>query len=308
MALEQACIEIMPKPWGSTELLPWSPANDAGVPIGELWFQRRTPDAPEPALLLKLLFTQEVLSIQVHPGDDDAKAMGLPHGKSEAWYVLSAAADAMVGVGLKSVLTPTQLRAAIANGSIADLVAWRKAVKGDVIVVPAGTIHAIGPGLVLAEIQQRSDTTFRLFDHGRARELHVEQGVSVADAGPAERQAPAQRLSDVRSVLAVNPHFILERLDLPAGSTWELEATHESWLAAIAGNAAIGELEVGIGQGCFIEDETVRVAAGRDGFSCLLAYDAATPDRDIIHRVDTDGASAPPAFVRSPVPFAQVRS
>lgn len=308
MALEQACIEIMPKPWGSTELLPWSPANDSGVPIGELWFQRRDPDAPEPALLLKLLFTQEVLSIQVHPGDDYAQAMGLPHGKTEAWSVLSADADAMVGVGLKSTLSPTQLRAAIADGSIADLLAWRRVFKGDVIAVPAGTIHAIGPGLVLAEIQQRSDTTFRIFDHGRARELHIEQGIAVAHAGPAERTAPAQRLSDARIVLEVNPHFTLERLDLPAGSTWELEAPRETWLAAIVGNAAIGTLEVGIGQGCFIKGETARIAAGRDGFACLLAYDAPTPDRDLLHRVDADDAPAPRAFVKSPVPFVQVRS
>ncbi len=258
--------------------------------------------------MLKLLFTQEVLSIQVHPGDDYAQAMGLPHGKTEAWYVLSAAADAMVGVGLKSALSPSELRAAIADGSIADLVAWRRAFKGDVIAVPAGTIHAIGPGLVLAEIQQRSDTTFRLFDHGRARELHIERGVAVAYPGPAGRTAPTRRLSDARIVLAVNPHFILERLDLPAGSTWELEAPHETWLIAIAGDAAIGALGLGIGQGCFIEGQTAPIAAGRDGFSCLLAYDAATPDRDLLHRVDADDSPAPSAFVRSPVPIAQVRS
>ena len=167
MALEQACIEMIPKPWGSTDLLPWSGTGHSSVPIGELWFQRCDKHGPEPALLLKLLFTQEALSIQVHPDDAAAHGMGLPRGKTEAWYILSAASDATVGVGLKAVVPPEQLRAAIADGSIAQLVAWHKPHAGEVIAVPAGTIHAIGAGLVLAEIQQRSDTTFRLFDHGR---------------------------------------------------------------------------------------------------------------------------------------------
>ncbi|RYG08541.1 MAG: mannose-6-phosphate isomerase, partial [Burkholderiales bacterium] len=118
MALEQACLELISKPWGSTDLLPWSVAGHPGAPIGELWFQRCDKHAPEPALLLKLLFTQEPLSIQVHPDDAAAHAMGLPRGKTEAWYILSAAPDATVGVGLKAAVTPGQLRAAIADGSI----------------------------------------------------------------------------------------------------------------------------------------------------------------------------------------------
>lgn len=96
MALEQACIEQIPKLWGSTHLLPWSGTGHNSVPIGELRFQRCDEHAPEPALLLKLLFTQEPLSIQVHPDDAAAHGMGLPRGKTEAWYILSAASDAAV--------------------------------------------------------------------------------------------------------------------------------------------------------------------------------------------------------------------
>ena len=319
MALEQACIEMMPKPWGSTDLLPWSTTGHPSVPIGELWFQRCDPHAPEPALLLKLLFTREALSIQVHPDDATAHGMGLPRGKTEAWYILSAAADAAVGVGLTSVITPERLRAALADGSIAQLVAWHQPLKDDVIAVPAGTIHAIGPGLVLAEIQQRSDTTFRLFDHGRARELHIEQGVAVAHARPAKPAVPVRRLGDVRTVLVANPYFVFERIDLPAGSIWDLDARRETWLAAIAGDATIDVLQIGIGQGCFIEAQTVRIVPGEGGLSCLVAYDAATPGRDLLHRVDGHGIPAlretvapptgpPPTFAQSPVPSTEVRS
>src|SRR6185437_15845409 len=148
-----------------------------GDAIGELWFERPGKHAVNSALLLKLLFTSEPLSIQVHPDDTFARAMGMPNGKSEAWYILSAEPDARIGLGLKDRVTPQQLRASIRNGSIEELVHWRPVAKGDVIYIPAGTIHAIGGGVVLAEIQQRSDTTFRLFDFGRHRELHEDNGV-----------------------------------------------------------------------------------------------------------------------------------
>jgi mannose-6-phosphate isomerase len=85
MAIEHACMEIVRKPWGSTDLRPWSEINHDGVAIGELWFQRRDMNAPDPALLLKLIFTKEPLSIQVHPDDAFAQSIGLANGKTEAW-------------------------------------------------------------------------------------------------------------------------------------------------------------------------------------------------------------------------------
>ena len=104
----------------------------------------RRSNAPTPALLLKLLFTSEPLSIQVHPDDAFARSIGLPNGKTEAWYILSAVPDAKIAVGLKRRITPHELRASIRDGSIVDLVQWRPVSKGDIIFVPAGTIHAIG--------------------------------------------------------------------------------------------------------------------------------------------------------------------
>ena len=109
---------------------------------------------------------------------------------------------------------------------------------GDVISVPAGTIHAIGAGLVVAEIQQRSDTTFRLFDYGRKRDLHVDCAVAAAHAGgAADSKWRPCRLSDQRTLLVSNPHFVLERIDLAADSVWRIEAAQETWLLVLSGSA-----------------------------------------------------------------------
>ena len=203
MAIELARTQALPRPWGVVDLRPWNKAGNNGVPIGEIWYERPGKPTPTPSLLLKLLFTSQPLSIQVHPDDAHAQSMGLPNGKTEAWYVLSAAPGAKVALGLDQRLTRQQLRQAVDDGSISDLVVWQAVSPDDVIYVPAGTIHAIGAGLVIAEIQQRSDATFRLFDHGRQRELHVEQrnrggrrrtGPFPGTAEPAHRRTDASRL------------------------------------------------------------------------------------------------------------------
>jgi len=292
MALELARLQAVPKPWGSHDLLPWSGVDHPGVAIGEIWLQRHD-SALEPALLLKMLFTCEALSIQVHPDDDAAHAMGLARGKTEAWYVLAAEPGATVALGLQSSLSPAQLRAAIEDGSIAECMSWRSAAAGDVIFVPAGTIHAIGPGLVLAEIQQRSDTTFRLFDHGRRRELHIELGVAAADAGPAAKQVPARRLSDARTLLLATAFFTLERFELAAESLWELRAQAETWLLVIAGEGRIGPWRAHVGEGCFLQAQTTHLAAGRTGLTCLVAYDADLPSHDLLRPIAARHATRP---------------
>src|ERR1700732_535853 len=135
MAIEHASVRVVHKPWGVADLHPWSGIDGSGDSIGELWFQRADRNAPTPAVLLKLLFTSEPLSIQVHPDDAFARSVGLPNGKSKAWYVLSATPEARVGLGLKMRLAPGELRAAIKNGSIAGLVDWRSVKKGDIIFI-----------------------------------------------------------------------------------------------------------------------------------------------------------------------------
>src|SRR5258708_4905281 len=106
MPVERASVLVIRKPWGVSDLKPWSSVDGGGEAVGELWFERADENAPIPALLLKLLFTSEPLSIQVHPDDTFARAMGLPNGKSEAWYILSAEPGARIGVGLKHRITP----------------------------------------------------------------------------------------------------------------------------------------------------------------------------------------------------------
>lgn len=272
MAMEHACARVVHKPWGSTDLRPWSERPNDGAAIGEIWFDRADASAPPPALLLKLLFTTQPLSIQVHPDDAFARSIGLEQGKTEAWCILSAAPDAQIAIGLKRRLTAPQLRAAIGDGSIAGLVQWRPARKDDVVLVPAGTIHAIGPGLVIAEIQQRSDATFRLFDHGRRRELHVDHAVAVANPAPAEDSAAPRRLTDVRTLLAASRHFVVERIVLPPKSAWMLRADRETWLLVLAGHARVGLVQTFVGEAIFLDAERARVEAGSEGLEALVAY------------------------------------
>lgn len=284
MTIEQACPQIVQKPWGSTDLRPWSEVDNAGATIGEVWFQRADTTAPDPILLLKLLFTTEPLSIQVHPDDAFAHSIGLPHGKAEAWYILSATPDAAIAIGLKHPVPAAQLRAAITDGSIADLVQWRHVLPGDVFFVAAGTIHAIGGGLVLAEIQQRSDATFRLFDHGRPRELHVEHAVAAAQAGPAAPRSNPRRLTEARTLLVASPHFVLERLDLGSNSDWDLRAEPETWLLVVEGNARVGQSSAAAGDAVFLEDDCAGIAVGSEGMRGLVAYAAAAPIPDMLRR------------------------
>lgn len=282
MAIEHASVQVARKPWGVADLHPWSGIDGSGDAVGELWFQRADKNAQVPALLLKLLFTSEPLSIQVHPDDAFARSVGQPNGKTEAWYILSATPDARVALGLKRQLTPQELRAAIGDGSIAALAQWRSVAKGDIIFVPAGTIHAIGAGIVLAEIQQHSDATFRLFDYGRRRELHVDSAVAVSDAGPAHAQAAPRRLTAGRTVLTANPHFVLERVELAANSNWSLDAKRETWMLVIEGRARIGSISASVGDAVFAEADRADLEAGPAGMSGLIAYPGPDPTMSLL--------------------------
>lgn len=297
----------MPKPWGRTDLGPWSNARAGSGPVGEIWFERPlAPLAIAPltraraqTLLLKLLFAAEPLSIQVHPDDDDARSFGQAHGKTEAWYILAADPGARVALGLKRPLLPAQLHASIEDGSIEHLVAWRPVAAGDLVFVPAGTIHAVGAGLVVAEIQQTSDMTFRLFDFGRRRELHATEAVAVADAGPPGAQPVPRRLADGRRLLVGSPYFVLEQFEFRPGSAWELDAERETWLLVLGGAARIGGIEVRIGDALFLDADRAGIAVGPQGLTGLLAYVATEPRTGLLRDLDT--WTAVPPF--GPFPF-----
>jgi len=171
------------KVWGRTDLSPWY-AN-TGQKIGEVWFEADLP------LLVKFVFTSERLSVQVHPGDAFAAVHEHSRGKTEMWHILKAEPGASIALGFREELTAERLRESALSGEIEHLLRWIEVKAGDTFFVPAGTVHALGAGLTVCEIQQNSDITYRLYDYGRPRELHLEKAMQVAMAGPADIQPRA---------------------------------------------------------------------------------------------------------------------
>ena len=194
------------KPWGC-DSLPAPFVAPPGERIGEIWFE---PDDALPQLLVKYLFTSEKLSVQVHPSD--AQAPAGERGKEECWLVLAAEPDARLAIGFREQISGEAISAAALDGSIEHMLEWHPVQAGDFFYLPAGTVHAIGPGLAIIEIQQNSDITYRLFDYGRPRELHLEEAVAVAK-GEAYPASMRQTLAPGQSgVLVEGPHFRLERV------------------------------------------------------------------------------------------------
>ena len=271
MTIERARPHTVSKTWGVADPRPWSDARQDDGPIGEIWYERPGDATPNSSLLLKLLFTSQPLSIQVHPDDASAHAMGLPNGKTEAWYVLSATPDAKVALGLKQRLTSQQFRAAVGDGTILDLVVWHSVSADDVIAVPAGTIHAIGAGIIIAEIQQRSEATFRLFDFGRHRALHIESAIAVANTGPADSRVQPDDLAHERILLVSNSLFRFEKLTLPANSAWSLDAEQETWFLVLEGNAHVASFDIHQGEAIFAQSDHIDLQTGPIGLVGLMA-------------------------------------
>ena len=227
------------KPWGRTQVPERFGPTD-GEPLGEIWFQR--DGSGEDALLVKYLFTSERLSVQVHPGDAAAMAAGHNRGKDEAWRILEAEPGAEVAIGLKEPLSARELEASALDGSIVNRLDWRKVTPGDAFYSPAGTLHAIGAGLTLLEIQQNSNVTYRFFDYGRDRELHLGEAVAVANTGLSPDLSIERPLGDARSLLVQGPKFTVERWRTGRG---RLRASREVpvWLIPLSGRAhANGQL------------------------------------------------------------------
>ena len=225
------------KPWGRKQLWPGFPDPAAdGEPIGEVWFQQ--PGDTTPDLLIKYLFTSEKLSVQVHPDDEQARARGLPRGKDECWVILSAEPDSTIALGPKEPMTAEELRTAALDGTIEDKLDWVPVKAGDFYYSGSGTIHAIGAGITVIETQQNSETTYRLYDYGRPRELHLDDGIAVADLQPYEPYASPGRVDSERVILVEGPKFVLERW--PGGHrVVTLPEGVEGWLVPITGAGAV---------------------------------------------------------------------
>lgn len=286
------------RPWGVASLAPWC-AREFAAPVGEAWFtaaESGTPGgdslgaliAADPEgvlgtaafpghqpLLLKFLFTSAPLSVQVHPGDDYARQHHGCAGKTEAWHVLAAEPGAVVGLGFDRDLSPGQAREAALSGAIERLLTWHPARPGDTFLVPAGTVHAIGAGLTILEIQEPSDITYRLYDYGRPRELHLEHGLRVARLGPYEASHSRTAISPGRQRLAACTFFALERVIADGPRAFEPGAGFYHLAVVLDGSGAIE------GVGALRRGDALLVPAGADrftvettGLELLVAYTA----------------------------------
>lgn len=220
--------------WGRQDLRPWYESTGTSEPVGEAWltgpacivetgsFAGKTLSGMssriggEFPLLVKILFPNDKLSVQVHPDDTQAQAAGETRGKTECWYVLEAAPGATIALGLKPGVGASEVAASIADGTMEDLLDQVPVSVGDMLFVDAGTVHAIGPGVVLLETQQTSDITYRLYDYGRARELHLKQGIAVIKA-KTEAGKIKPRVMDGFVRLIEQKYFTVDRFDVPFG-------------------------------------------------------------------------------------------
>jgi mannose-6-phosphate isomerase len=226
------------KVWGRRDLpAVFGPVSPQGDPVGEIWFE--DPRGGRPDLLVKYLFTSEPLSIQVHPDGAAADKLGLPSGKDEAWLVLRAEAGATIGIGLRETVGREELRQAAAEGTIGDLVDWHHVAAGDSFYSPAGTVHSIGPGLALIEVQQNIDVTYRLYDHGRDREIQLDEGVAAASPAPYRQPLVPYVLTPGREILADGPAFVLERWRAAGTGMLQAKAGRPVWLIGVADGGRI---------------------------------------------------------------------
>ncbi|MFC4254240.1 mannose-6-phosphate isomerase [Altererythrobacter xixiisoli] len=198
------------KPWGK-DVLPAPFTAPEGQRIGEIWFE---PPAELPQLLVKYIFTSEKLSVQVHPSDSQTEAAGIgKQGKEECWLVIDAEPGAVLGVGFHDDLDAETMRAAALDGSIEDMLVWHPVTPGDFFYIPANTVHAIGGGVSIIEIQQNSDITYRLFDYGRPRELHLEQGIKVSQGKPHDPALHRMVPASGNATLVEGPYFRLDKIE-----------------------------------------------------------------------------------------------
>lgn len=272
MAIRQIEGRAVEKVWGRRDLPAiYGDTVTSAEPIGEVWFA----DDAAPDLLVKCLFTSEKLSIQVHPDDAQAQASGYRCGKEEAWYVLSAEPGAVIGAGFAAALTGDELRAAAQDGSIETLMTWHPVKPGDFFHVPAGTVHAIGAGLALVEIQQNVDLTYRLYDYGRPRELHLDDGIAAATAVPFRRAAIRLR-GPACEVLAASDKFVIERLTGGMDHHVAASTQRPAWIMPIAGSCTTGDAPLDPGT-VWLADTPAEIALAH-GATLLVARAGGTPD------------------------------
>ena len=256
--------------WGFRDLRPWYDRVAEGDPIGEVWLTgddcliatgphkgkrlaalfaeahdallgAGAPSSDSP-LLIKTIFAREKLSVQVHPDDKMAQKYGELRGKTECWYVLAAEPGAEVAVGVKPGTTLEQIEEEIHAGTLEASLNAVPVTAGDVIFVDAGTIHAIWPGSILLETQQNCDLTYRMFDYGRGRELHIEKSLEATKLTTRAGKIAPRKLAD-RTVLVEAEYFRVERVPVESDRTSEsLRGGEKPGLAYLFAAAGSGRL------------------------------------------------------------------
>ncbi len=290
--------------WGVADLANWFPEAPPKV-LGEAWFTaeenqtnaglplrqlvKQNPEVlgsgyhrkyPELCpLLVKFLFTSSRLSVQVHPKDSYAEEHHQSLGKTEAWFVIEAQPGAEVALGFREQISPERMRAAAQSGEIAELLDWKPVQAGDVVFVPAGTVHAIGAGLTVCEIQQNSDITYRLYDYGRPRELHLDHGSAVSDLGPYLHRFDRKKLSKGRLVVAESEYFRIEHLcqSGKGGMQFGADVPHYTLLISLKGEGTIAGQPFGKGQVWLLPARSNAVEIQSETSEWLLAYVGTEP-------------------------------
>jgi mannose-6-phosphate isomerase len=248
------------RPWGRTDLRPWYMDNGRQHAVGEAWLtgpesivetgplkgqtfeaavaqgRSLSADSTEFPLLVKLLFPNDKLSVQVHPDDTYARQMGQTRGKTECWYVLEAEPGATIALGLQPGASTDKVREAIAAGTLEQMMRWVPVFVGDMIFVDAGTVHAIGPGMVLLETQQTCDVTFRMYDYGRPRELHVEEALKVMRTQTAAGKVAPARMQEFTRLIEQR-YFVVDRYELPAAGKVDIAINNPGCLVGLEGQA-----------------------------------------------------------------------
>jgi mannose-6-phosphate isomerase len=271
--------------WGKRDLRPWYAETGTSELVGEAWltgpqcvvetgrFTGRTlaevagDMGGEFPLLVKLLFPNEKLSVQVHPDDAQAQSVGEARGKTECWYVLEAEPGAYVSLGLKNGVAVADVAASVADGTMESLIERVPVAVGDMLFVDAGTVHAIGPGVVLLETQQTSDVTYRLYDYGRSRELHLEKGLQVIRTETAAgKVAPKQMDGFTR--LIEQKYFVVDRFDVGKASEADVSFDTPGCLVGLVGSGVVitadGGVELNPGHAVVVPEGNGSVIARTD--------------------------------------------
>ena len=246
--------------WGRTRLAPWFP--DAAQPTGEAWYltDRELP------LLVKLIFTSERLSVQVHPDDGEDGV----RGKTEMWHILEAEPGATIALGFREPISRERLAEATRSGEIEDLLNWVPVKAGETYFTPAHTVHAIGAGIVLCEIQQNSDVTYRLWDYGRPREIHVEKAVPIADLCVHPGVVLPKVLGEGREELVRCRHFVTESVRLRAGGRFQADPQSCQLWICLEGTGTIAGESFRAGEVWWLPDAGEVAAAS--GVRMLRSY------------------------------------